>query len=97
MGQDPLNNVSNTHRDKQTGHRTTGVGPRSGNDDRGSPKDTLNSELGFKLFIRWSLDIEEGEDAGNVEEKGPSRKGPSGTLSVGGVAGVTQYRWGDRL
>ena len=94
MGQDPLKNVSHTHHDKQTGHRRTGVGPRSGN-DRGSPKDTPNGELGFKLLIRWSLDIEEDEDASNVEEKGPSGKGPSRTLSVGGFAGVTQCRRGD--
>ena len=97
MGLDPLKNVSHAHLDKQTGHRRAVVGSRSGN-DRGSPKDTLNSELGFKLLIRWSLDIEEGEDAGDVEEQGPSGKGSSRTHSVGCVShGMIQYCRGDRL
>ena len=71
------------------------MGRRLGN--CGAPKESLH-ELGFKLLVRWSLDIEEGEDAGDVEEQGPSGKGSSRTHSVGCVShGMIQYCRGDRL
>ena len=57
------------------------AGQRSGNHD--SPNDTTLNELGFKLLVRWSLDVEQGEDAGDIEENEPGGKQSSGTLSVG--------------
>ena len=46
------------------------------------PSSTFFRELGLKLFLNWSLDIEEGEETGEIQEKGPHGEVSSRTYSV---------------
>ena len=57
------------------------------NSDRGkhdTPESTFLGEPGFELLIDWGLDIEEGKDACDVDEKGSHRKVIPGTGPVKG-------------
>ena len=46
------------------------------------PSSTFFRELGLKLFLNWSLDIEEGEETGEIQEKGPHGEVSSRTYSI---------------
>ena len=46
------------------------------------PSSTFLKKLGLKLFLNWSLDIEEGEETSEIQEKGPHGEVSSRTYPV---------------
>lgn len=58
------------------------VSRNSGLRNRNLPDEARFRELGYKIFINRSLDVEEHKGASNVEEKGSHAKTSSGTDPV---------------